>query len=113
MSWVSDVVSLIVLGIMGFLSWCTGHNLPGVTVWPMQWGLDGKPTWHAPRSVALAFVPVLAALVLLGVSVARHGAVKPGIAGMQILIAVTFLVADLLYLYFAYRTLADGSSRMS
>jgi len=27
---------------------------------PMQWWLDGRATWTAPRLVALAFIPVLA-----------------------------------------------------
>lgn len=31
---------------------------------PMQWLLDGTVTWTAPRRVALAFTPVLAACVL-------------------------------------------------
>ena len=32
---------------------------------PMQWGLDGKPTWYAPRRVALAVVPGIPGLVLI------------------------------------------------
>jgi len=31
---------------------------------PMQWGLDGRPTWYAPRLVALFFAPALATLCL-------------------------------------------------
>ena len=31
---------------------------------PIQWWLDGKVTWSAPRAVALAFIPVLATGVL-------------------------------------------------
>lgn len=31
---------------------------------PMQWGLDGRPTWRAPRTIALFFTPVLAAVSL-------------------------------------------------
>lgn len=30
----------------------------------MQWGLSGQVTWTAPRRVALATVPVLAAVVI-------------------------------------------------
>ncbi len=32
---------------------------------PMQWGFDGKPTWYAPRLVALWFSFGLAVLVRL------------------------------------------------
>lgn len=31
---------------------------------PMQWGLDGSPTWRAPRTIALFFTPALAAASL-------------------------------------------------
>ena len=30
----------------------------------MQWGFDGRPTWRAPRDLALAFTPTLAAITL-------------------------------------------------
>ena len=32
---------------------------------PMQFGLDGRPNWRAPRRIALSFMPGLALLVLL------------------------------------------------
>jgi len=32
---------------------------------PMQWGLTGRPTWYAPRRIALAFAPVLAAITMI------------------------------------------------
>ncbi|MDO8902600.1 MAG: hypothetical protein Q7V15_14735 [Phenylobacterium sp.] len=31
---------------------------------PMQWGLNGRPIWHAPREIALSFTPLLAAFTL-------------------------------------------------
>lgn len=62
------------------------------------------------RGVALAFVPGLATMVLFAVSVLRHIGTKPGTAGVQLLIAVAFFLADLLYLYLARRTLADGGA---
>ena len=31
---------------------------------PMQWSLNGSVNWTAPRPVALAFTPILAAIVL-------------------------------------------------
>jgi len=37
---------------------------------PMQWGLDRRPTWRAPRNVALAFTPVLTALTLIPTALA-------------------------------------------
>ena len=31
---------------------------------PMQWGLDGKPTWTAPKLIGVLFLPILSLLVL-------------------------------------------------
>lgn len=46
---------------------------------PMQWGLDGRPTWRAPRAIALFFTPVLAA-VSLAIPLALFAAVPAGSA---------------------------------
>jgi hypothetical protein len=40
---------------------------PGVSV-PMQWGRDGRPSLRASRTVALLFTPILASVLLLGIS---------------------------------------------
>jgi hypothetical protein len=37
---------------------------------PMQWGLDGKPTWHAPKAVALWGIVALALAVRMLIWVA-------------------------------------------
>lgn len=36
---------------------------------PMQWWLDGEVTWSAPRRVALAFIPAVSTLLLIGFGV--------------------------------------------
>lgn len=42
---------------------------PGVQL-PMQWSFSGRPTWYAPRALALSFTPVLAAVVLIPIGLA-------------------------------------------
>ncbi|WP_315760818.1 hypothetical protein [Sphingomonas sp. Y38-1Y] len=36
---------------------------------PMQWWLDGEVIWSAPRKIALAFIPAISTLLLIGVGV--------------------------------------------
>jgi hypothetical protein len=47
-------VTMIALAILANMRFRREFRLP------MQWWLDGRVTWSAPRPVALAFIPVLA-----------------------------------------------------
>ena len=60
----------------GLIAVAAGAALSALGVWangrfasldrlPMQWSLSGEVNWSAPRVAALAFVPVLAALLLV------------------------------------------------
>lgn len=52
---------------------------------PMQFGLDGRPNWRAPRRIALSFMPGLALLVflpLLAFAPAEIGAMAIAAASM-------------------------------
>ena len=40
------------------------HVAPGAERLTMQWRRDGAPAWSLPRAAALAFMPVLGAVVL-------------------------------------------------
>ena len=71
-----------------------GRILPDTQV-PMQFGFDGQPTWRAPKLFALAFQPVVAAVVWLTmVVVARLGSSESAL----ILIGVKAVFAPLLAL---------------
>jgi hypothetical protein len=48
----------------------------GTEALPMQWGVDGKPTWFAARGPAVAFIPLLAVLVVGTMSFAVKGTVR-------------------------------------
>src|SRR3954454_516338 len=76
---------------------------------PMQWSLDKSVNWTAPRSVALAFTPVLAAIILsatvmLTISVRP----KPGQEGLEVpailFIALVFIAAHALHLWLIERS---------
>lgn len=45
---------------------------------PMPWGLDGNPTWYAPKAIGLWFPLVFAALIgSILIRRARHAAPPP------------------------------------
>ena len=51
------VAYLAVVTVMGVRADRRLGHLPRL---PMQWGLDGRPSWTAPRRAALVAVPLLA-----------------------------------------------------
>jgi hypothetical protein len=63
----------------------------------MQWGLDGKPTWYAPKQVALWGMVLFMLAVRLFIWLAStyapqtvHG-VEPGIVGFSVITAAVQL----------------------
>jgi hypothetical protein len=69
----------------------------------MQWFLDGSVTWTAPRGVALAFTPILAAIVLTGTAaLITYAKARPGQEGFEIpvmlFVATTFIGVHALHL---------------
>ena len=86
--------------VLAAMSRLADARLPPAARLPMQWGLHGRPTWHAPRPVALAFTPVLAALVLT--LAALLGDDPRGLAG----IALIFVAVHALHLSLIRRHLS-------
>ena len=77
---------------------------------PMQWGVDGSVNWTAPRKIALAFTPVLAAICLAPIAVAaafvkprtgQEDLITPGVA----FCAVAFLAVHAFHLWLIWREL--------
>ncbi len=60
----SDIVFGIALIVMAAVSVHFAGSIKAPML-PMQWGLNGKPTWYAPRLLALWFSFGLAVLVRL------------------------------------------------
>lgn len=77
---------------------------------PMQWLLDGSVTWTAPRAVALAFIPTLAAIVLATtVALTIFAKARPGQEGFEVpvtmFVALVFIGAYALHLRLIAKTL--------
>lgn len=71
---------------------------------PMQWSMDGSVNWTAPRPVALAFTPVLAAIVLAAVVwLTTSLTPRPGQEGFAIptlfFVALVFVAAHAFHLW--------------
>jgi hypothetical protein len=73
-----------------------GPQIKGERI-PMQWGLDGKPTWSAPKQIALwgmvAFMLAMRLLIWAAATYAPsrvHG-VEIGIIGMSIIVVAAHL----------------------
>lgn len=77
---------------------------------PMQWGITGAVNWYAPRAIALAFIPMLAAGIL-GFQVVMAMNVAPR-AGQESLVfpvlvgtGATLVAIQLLHFWLIERTL--------
>jgi hypothetical protein len=116
-------VSLNLLSIIGDAIWIVAMSMIASATragWarltpdarlPMQWGLNGQPTWRAAKTSALAIVvgvPLAFGLVLSGLA-------RTGLAPEQQLIlllvrvatAPLFILAHMLWMRAALRTLAS------
>ena len=77
---------------------------------PMQWSLNGSVRWTAPRRIALAFTPVLAAACLAFITILTTLLeVRPGqqqlVLPLHVVVALVFLGAHALHLRLIQRTL--------
>ena len=70
MTIVSIIMAVGFVAVLAAMSVCSAKGLARDQRLPMQWGFDGRATWRAPRDVALAFTPVLAALTLIPTALA-------------------------------------------
>ncbi|QJU58455.1 hypothetical protein HL653_12365 [Sphingomonas sp. AP4-R1] len=77
---------------------------------PMQWGLTGQVNWSAPRGVALAFMPILAAALLgfftyMSINIAPRAGQEGLVLPVLIIMGATLVVAQLLHFWLIERTL--------
>lgn len=93
--WISLGAGIVLVGLalLGWTSW------PGDSALPMQWGLNGKPTWFAPRWLAFSLVPATGLLVLAVTAYASHQAHDAG--RRQLVIALVIVAIDVLHLSLA------------
>ena len=77
---------------------------------PMQWSLGGNVNWTAPRRIALAFTPALAAVTLGGVVllILSSGDPRPSQEGMGppvlLFLGLMFLAVHALHLWLIDRS---------
>ena len=94
----ATMAALLLLAAMGLIAFRANRRLSDRAMLPMNIGMDGHPGWRARRQVALAFMPGLAALIVIptlatGLASGRAAAV----------IALALLGAQLLHLKLAAR----------
>lgn len=103
---IAVIFTLILLG-MALRANRRFHDQPSL---PMQWWLTGAVTWSAPRPLALAFMPALAAGVFAIVAIidvthgpraGQEGLVIPTFVGL----GLTFVAIQLLHFWLIARTL--------
>ena len=98
---VSIVVVVITVALLSAMSLRANRRFRMERRLPMQWWLDGSVTWTAPRPVALAFTPILAAVCLPAVvALTIFGRARPGQEG--VLIPAIILVALVLFGFHAF-----------
>lgn len=104
------IIVLSAVTLLAAMSLRANRRFEGQSRLPMQWGLDGSVNWTAPRKIALAFTPVLAAVCLIPLPVAV-AFVKPKGGQEDLVIAVVafctiaFLLAHAFHLWLIQRTL--------
>jgi nitrate reductase gamma subunit len=81
---------------------------------PMQWSLRGSVNCTAPRKVALAITPVLAAVCLLAIAaLTAFAAPRPGqehfVIPVNVFTALAFLAVHAFHLWLIQRTLQQQS----
>lgn len=87
------MVGIGTVTVLVLVSLSAGRQLRHLAELPMQWGLDGKPTWSAPRYVALAFTPAVGSLIML--AIALKGSIS---LGAVCVVAASFIAAHILHL---------------
>lgn len=82
------------------------RTLPDSDKLPMQWGLDGRPTWHAPRRMALAFTPslyLLTALAMAFLIPVQWEPDVPAMLGVMAFVAAAFVAGHLFHIWLIRR----------
>jgi hypothetical protein len=111
---VPAIIAILAVGLLTAMSLNANRRFKLERRLPMQWWLNGSVTWTAPRAIALAFTPVLAAICLSAIAALSISLEpRPGQEGLvlpvNILMAATFIGIHALHLFLIERTLGSNS----
>ncbi len=104
------VVSAVFVVILSALAYRANIHFRNERRLPMQWGITGAVNWSAPRSVALAFIPIVAIAVLgfqvfMALNVSARAGQETLVFPVLVGTGVTLVVVQLLHLWLIERTL--------
>lgn len=103
---VAIAIAIIAVALLAAMSLRANHRFKTERRLPMQWWLDGSVTWTAPRGLALAFMPVLAAVCLVPIPFLKPKAGQEGLViPVIILTAIVLLAVHAFHLWLMQRTL--------
>jgi hypothetical protein len=103
------IVGAVVLALVAASAWAD-RRFRGAERLPMQWSFGGNVNWTAPRRIALAFTPALAAVTMGGVLllILLSGDPRPGQEGMGppvlLFVGLMFLAVHALHLWLIDRS---------
>ncbi|PIC02168.1 hypothetical protein [Caulobacter sp. X] len=107
-----DGLSIAALAIIAATAQGAWKRIPKGVAIPMQWGLDGKPIWRAPKAVGLLLIPVIAIAVLLSFTLTQATFTTDPVRATIIFlvratIAASLALSQLFHLRFVIKTLQD------
>ncbi len=107
-----DGLSIAALAIIAATAQGAWKRIPKDVAVPMQWGFDGKPTWRAPKAVALLAIPIVAICVLLSFTITQATFTPDPVRATIIFLvratlAASLALSQLFHLRFVIRTLQD------
>ena len=108
-------IAALALLTLAAMSLCANRKFRQQQRLPMQWSLSGTVNWTAPRPLALAFTPCLAAVIIPSVVITMFVTKpRPGQEGFEVPVVVIMclilVAAHAFHLWLINRTVrADGS----
>lgn len=107
---VQAVIAMLALIVIIVMSVRSNTRFSNEQRLPMQWSFGGAVNWTAPRSLALSFTPILAAIVLSAATIGTLVSTpRPGQEGLKIpviiLLSLGLIGAHALHLWLIDRTI--------
>lgn len=100
------VFAVLTLVILSCLSALAGSWVGDLDRLPMQWGLNGQPTWYAPTWIALGFIPAIGLIVMAPVAVSHvPGDDGSAVARNMATVGAILIAAEIFYFFMLRRHL--------